>query len=81
MKLAELLQIANSGYSDGLLSLPINGEPPRTVGDTLAEFIVLELSETFDEDEDSDSQISEAIRVLTAAQEDLDRTIQALSRW
>lgn len=78
MTLQELLSIANSGYSDEVLSLPINGETDD--GDTLALFVVREISETYDPDADTDDQLREAVRVLERATEDLDRTIQALSR-
>ena len=51
MKLPELLNAANKGYPDGYLAEYYEtktGARKRGSGDTLAEFIVLELIDTFD---------------------------------
>lgn len=81
MKLLELLNAANQGYPDGYLAEYYDTKtgvrkPGR--GDTLAEFIVLELIDTFDSKTPDDSQIGIATQLLERARTDLLGVIQAL---
>ena len=81
MKLPELLNAANQGYPDGYLAEYYDtktGARKRGGGDTLAEFIVLELIDIFDSTASDDSQIDEATRVLESARRDLLGVIEAL---
>jgi hypothetical protein len=74
MELNTLIHKAAAGYPDGLLLVYWDGRQPihkRDGGDTLAEFIVRELAETFDGAADTPAQIAEAVRVLRKAQADL----------
>lgn len=85
MTLLELLNLANKGYPDGGVAtyydeatgecLP---EADLGMGDTLAEFIVIELSETFDLDAEEEAQIAEAIRVMQRAGDDITDVINSL---
>ena len=70
MKLAELIAAANKAYPDGLIEQSFNpdtGKAKDGAGDTLALFIVRELSETFDPEASDEDQIKEAVRVLNTA--------------
>ncbi|HKS75083.1 MAG TPA: hypothetical protein VJQ82_17885 [Terriglobales bacterium] len=81
MKLVELLERASQGYPDEYLRENYDrttGERKRGSGDTLAEFIVVELSETFDPEASDEEQIVEAVRVLEGAINELQGTIAAL---
>lgn len=74
MTLVELLNRANAGYRDNFLAEyydPATGEPIDGEGDSLAHFIVSELSETFEADADEDEQRQEASRVLEQAIDDI----------
>lgn len=76
--LLELLNLANEGYTDGFLSQYYNaktGNAKRGQGDRLAEFIVVELRQTFDEQASREDQIAEVHRVLNNAIRDLDHVI------
>jgi hypothetical protein len=81
MKLLELLERANQGYPDQYLCEYYDrktGKRKRGSGDTLAEFIVVELSETFDPERDDGEQIAVAVHALENAMNDLQDTIVAL---
>jgi hypothetical protein len=83
MKLVELLKKANEGYDDGYLSEYFNEETGELVegkGDTLAQFIVIELSETFDADADDEDQIGEAIHLMQRAKSDIEGIMAALAK-
>jgi hypothetical protein len=83
MKLVELLKKANEGYDDGYLSEYFNeqtGELVEGKGDTLAQFIVIELSETFDADADNEGQIGEAIHQMQRAKSDIEGIMAALAK-
>jgi len=82
MKLVELLKKANEGYDDGFLSEYFDeetGERLEGKGDTLAEFIVIELRETFDPDGDDEDQIGEAIHQMQNAKSDIEGVMAALA--
>lgn len=83
MKLTELIAIAHNAYPLGLTMSfnPQTGQPtPFQAGDTLADFIVLELAETFDPDEFTENQLGEALRVIEAAESDLACVSRALRK-
>jgi hypothetical protein len=84
MRLIDLLNIANRGYPDQWLSLLYHNQTGEILddadhqGDTLALFIVRELTETFEPTNASDIQLLEAIRVLAKARDDLAGVVAAL---
>jgi len=82
MKIKELLDIANSRYPDQCLSeyYDDQGNPKKGYGDGLAQFVVIELCETFEEDGESEEQLWEARRVVTKAIEDLHTVCEALRK-
>ncbi len=83
MKLVELLERASQGYPDQYLREYYDRETGKRnhgSGDALAEFIVVELSETFVPDADDGAQIGIGINVLENAINDLQDTIDALER-
>ena len=68
MDIKELLDKANEGYPDGFLAeyYDDEGNFREGRGDTLAEFIVVELIETFDPDATEEEQLDEAVRVMSS---------------
>lgn len=82
LTLPELLNLANEAYPDGFLAEyynPKTGERRQGGGDSLARFIVAELSETFDPDAPRVAQVQEARNALKHAVDDLECVIEALS--
>ncbi|HET9101156.1 MAG TPA: hypothetical protein VFN62_12245, partial [Acidobacteriaceae bacterium] len=76
-----LLNLANEAYADGYLVEyfdPETGERRQGTGDTLAQFIVAELRDTFDAEASRSAQIHEARLVLSNAVDDLERVIERL---
>jgi hypothetical protein len=83
MTLLQLLTKASHGYPDRNLAAYFDaesGRPKPGSGDTLAEFIVKELADTFDPDAADEEQIRQALWALRRAQWDLHDTIRALER-
>jgi len=87
MRLKELLDTANEGYSGGdggILTLTEYYTKRGTVkyrargGDTLAKFVVVEIAETYDEGCTTEEQFREAIRVMEAAERDIGDVVAAL---
>ena len=81
LSLVELLNIANEAYEDGYLVEyfdPDTGASKAGSGDTLAEFIVREIRDTFDLNAARSEQLEEARRVLTNAIDDLENVIERL---
>jgi hypothetical protein len=83
--------ICNEAYTEGFPESSLlefinrrSGRPllmvQSPVGDTLALFVVRELSETFDPESSDQEQLTEAIRVIGAARSNLDNIIHALER-
>ncbi len=71
----------NRGYPDGYLAEYYDartGEPKSGSGDTLAEFIVKELKDTFDGEADEVTQVIVAVQALECAMAELEDTIAAL---
>ena len=81
LSLVELLKIANEAYDNGYLAEyfdPDTGAPRAGSGDTLAQFIVREIRDTFDSNATRSAQFEEARRVLMNAIDDLERVIERL---
>lgn len=79
----ELLEAANAGYPDAYLAVYYDektGESREGSGDTLAEFIVSELTETFNRRESAQDQIAEAVRVMEVARDNISGVIRALQQ-
>jgi len=89
MNLRQLVETAGAGYTkEGILPdlteyLHDDGvlreRNERDQGDTLGEFIAVELCETFDDSADDDRQYEEAIRVMVSATEQLERVVDVLT--
>ncbi len=77
MTLQELISVASSGYPDGLIEQYFE-EPKGNHGDSLAKFIMLELSETFDAEATDEEQVLAAIHQMRRARDELDSVISAL---
>ena len=81
LSLVELLNLANEAYDDGYLAEyfdPDTGTPRQGSGDTLAEFVVREIRDTFDPNASRCAQLEEARRVLMNAIDDLESVIERL---
>jgi hypothetical protein len=81
MKLVDLLSKANKYYPDGFLAeyYDSDGNIVDGQGDTLAEFIVKELKDTFDPDASDEDQIREAIRAMETAKRDICAVLAGLN--
>jgi len=82
MKLSELIHKAAAAYPDARLFAYWDGQRAVSnpaVGDTLAEFIVRELCDTFDATADTPAQCVEAVRVLRKAMADLQVVLDVFS--
>lgn len=81
MTLLEILNIANDEYPDAYLTeyydMTTGEHKQDGQGDTLAKFIVIELSETYDEAANTAWQLMEAARVLRMAETELHRMAEA----
>ena len=75
MTLAQLIQIADEAYPDGLVAGAHKGED---VGDTLALFIVRELADIYDPDASDAEQTAGACRALGTAINELQAVCDAL---
>jgi len=81
LSLVELLNLANEGYADGYLAEYFDaetGERRQGSGDTLAQFIVAELRNTYDAEACRSAQLQEAGRTLNRAIADLQGVIERL---
>ncbi len=81
LSLVELLNLANEAYADGYLAEyfdPETGERRQGSGDTLAQFIVSEIRDTFDARASRSAQLQEARLALSHAIDDLKGVIQRL---
>lgn len=77
MKLSEIIAIADRAYPDGLVQAHFEN-PDGQHGDTLAEFIALELKDTYDADASSQDQLAEAVRAMRRARDELEGVLAAL---
>lgn len=81
MKLNAIMDIVHSAYPDAMTRNywdPVQRRPAPGMGDTLAEFIINEIADTYDGEADHSIQITEAIRVLERGCSDLRSVITAL---
>ena len=81
LTLTELLNAANKHYDEGYLSVYFDassGRYKKGSGDTLAEFIVCELRESFDSTGPRDRRVTTAVRVLERAKQDIQKAIDGL---
>ena len=81
MKLNELLEIVHRAYPDELTRKCWNREMQRPcggAGDTLAEFIVREIADTYDAEASDEAQLDEALRVMRRACTEVIGVIDAL---
>ena len=87
MKLEEIIAIADKAYPDGMVQQAFEAynrhqetiEDDR-VGDGLAEFIVRELTDTYDGGASKKKQLAEAVRCIDRATEELQAVSKALYR-
>lgn len=82
---AEIIDIANEAYPDGLIGQAYNQIRHRNkkipnVGDGLAEFIVRELKDTFEPKASSLNQLTEAARVMKNARAELEAVEAAFQK-
>ena len=80
MQLLEVLNLANKGYDGGLAEFyeEKTGDVIDRVGDTLALFIVSELSSTYQAGVEDEGQILHAIHAMTVAKNELESVIIAV---
>lgn len=84
MTIQQLICRAASTYPDAYVLQYFDlekGEPKANPdgGDTLAQFIALEIAETFDPEADDGTQIATAIKAIQTAADDLGTVAHALS--
>lgn len=79
MEIEKLIDIVDAGYPDGLVRAWFD-EPDGEHGDTLAEFIVREVVDTFEPTATDEVQVMEAIRVVEMAQRELTDVLSVLER-
>lgn len=81
MQLHEIMEIIHPAYPDEETRQcwnPKRNRPCSGAGDGLAEFIVREIADTYDESASDHDQIEEAIRVMQRARFELQNIIEAL---
>ena len=81
MKLNEIMEIIHGAYPDAMTRNywdSVRRRPAPGVGDTLAEFIVKEIADTYDAETAHGTQLTEAIRVLERARSDIGSVVTAL---
>ncbi len=81
LKLASVLNAANKHYPEKYLSEYFDtatGNSRAGSGDTLAQFIVSELSETFDAESTRELQVAAAVSVLLSAKREIQNAIDGL---
>jgi hypothetical protein len=81
LKLTDLLNAANKHYDQSYLSAYFDsatGGPRTGSGDTLTEFIVCELRQSFDGKSSRGRQVAAAVRILERAKEDIQNAIVGL---
>jgi hypothetical protein len=84
MTLNEIIKIADAAYPDGLIAQAWDEKRQRVVesnlGDTLAQFVARELQDTYDEDDDDQSQLEAAVGAIRRAAAELDKVADHMSR-
>ena len=78
MKFKDIIEVADLAYPDGMIQQAFDAykknhpqDEPLNTGDGLAEFIVLELIDTYDKKAESLVQLHEAFRVIKRAEAEL----------
>lgn len=69
----------DDGYTDTYWDYGNSRVNPQGTGDTLAEFIVREINDTFEPDNCTDDQLEEAIRVMRCARNQIDEVLAGLN--
>ena len=77
MKLSEIIAIASRAYPDSAVAAYFE-DLDGAHGDTLAEFIVRELQDVYDDEASDEDQLSEAARVMRRARDELESVGAAL---
>ncbi len=77
MRLSEIIAIADRVYPDGLVQAYFE-DPEGHHGDTLAKFIAVELREVYDAEAGTEEQLSEAVRAMRRARDELESVVAAL---
>ena len=83
MTLNELLEIVHRAYPDEQTRLCWNARKQKVrtgIGDTLAEFVVAEIADTFDPNVPTEKQLDEALSAMRWAAIELGAVITALER-
>ncbi len=83
MKLNAIMDIIHSAYPEATTRNywdPVQRRPAPGIGDTLAEFIVKEVADTYDPQASHRAQLTEAVRVLERARHDLGGVVTALQQ-
>lgn len=81
MELRELIQIASRGYDpDGLVLMYHDSPEDSHWGDSLAEFVAIELRETFGVNESDQEQLDVGIGVMESAVSQLQGAVDELSK-
>ena len=84
MKLNELLEIVHRAYPDEFTRECWDSRRQRArsgSGDTLAEFIVREIADTYDAEATDEAQLDEALRVMRRACTEVTGVIDALEEF
>lgn len=76
MTLDALMHIADDAYPDGLVWEYYTD--PTASGDTLAQFIMIEIRDTFDATSTDVRQLEQAVCVMDRASREMDRVTEAL---
>ena len=81
MKLNDLLEVVHESYPDGMTRLcwdPVKQRVRKNSGDTLAQFIIAEIADTFDPSASDVKQLGDARDAMRWASIELTAVIKAL---
>ncbi len=84
MKLNDLMEIIHRSYPDELTREcwdPDEQQAHGGTGDTLAEFIVREIADTYDQALSTEAQLAEAVRAMNRAAGDIGGVASALETY
>jgi hypothetical protein len=84
MKIQELLEIVHRAYPDEHTRNCWDEKARKATGDcgdTLAEFIVREIIDTYDDADSDEGQLDEALRVMRRACTDIEGIVEALEAY
>ena len=83
MRLNELLEIVNAAYPDGATRACWDAKKRKArkdMGDTLAEFVVREIADTYDGMATNDEQLNDALEAMRRAAAELGAVIASLEK-